>query len=83
MDLRDAIAIPTTLVFLIAGFYGVVVLRLRGIRRRARGAGLRSPGRWQHLSRRQKTMRRIAGVALGVVLAVALQVLVRGLMEGF
>lgn len=73
MDVRDAIALPATLVFVALGFYGIVRSRLRMWRRRAAERGRATGGEWQQLSARSKLLRRCAGIAVGIVLAVMLQ----------
>lgn len=81
MDVRDAIAIPATLAFVGAGFYWIVAQRLRAWRSHARAqTGPTKPSRWQQLSPRQKMLRRLGGVALGVGVAVLLQVICRGII---
>ncbi len=76
MDLRDAIALPATLVFIAGGFYWIVADRLRSIRARAR-LEIRParPSRWQQLSPAQRTLRRALGIFLGIGVAVVLQVI--------
>lgn len=82
MDARDVIAIPATLAFIIAGFYWIVAQRLRGWRAyaKARPAPAK-PSKWQRLSPKQKMWRRIGGVALGVGVAVVLQVIGREIID--
>jgi len=81
MDARDVIAIPTTLAFIGAGFYWIVAQRLRAWRAYAMAQmGPMKPSRWQQLSPRQKMLRRIAGIALGIIVAMALQVIGRGII---
>jgi hypothetical protein len=76
MDARDVIAIPATLGFIGAGFYWIVAQRLRGWRAYARAQpGPPKPSKWQRLSPKQKMLRRVAGIALGVGVAVVLQVI--------
>jgi hypothetical protein len=77
MDVRDAIALPATLAFVAVGFYGIVASRLRMWRRRAAERGRT----WQQLSARSKLLRRCAGIAVGIVLAVMLQAIGRLIMD--
>lgn len=82
MDARDAIAIPATFAFVIGGFYWIVAQRLRFHRRRARESrDAARPSAWQRLSPREKLLRRLMGVALGIVLAVLLQAVAREVLD--
>jgi hypothetical protein len=81
MDVRDAIALPATVAFVVLGFYGIVASRLRMWRSRA-AAGVRAKGGgWQQLSVRSKLLRRCAGIAAGIVLAILLQAIGRLIMD--
>ena len=82
MDLRDAIAVPATLAFVALGFYGVVALRLRGIRRRASDGGERAT-RWRQLSPRSRLLRRTGGIILGIGAALILQVVIQRVVHSF
>ena len=81
MDVRDAIALPATLAFVALGFYGIVASRLRMWRRRAAERGRAKSGGWQQLSARSKLLRRCAGIAVGIALAVMLQAIGRLIMD--
>jgi hypothetical protein len=76
MDARDVIAIPATLAFIGGGFYWIVAQRLRAWRAYARAQpGPAKPSKWQQLSHKQRMLRRIGGVALGIGVALVLQVI--------
>ena len=81
MDVRDAIAMPLTIAFVGLGFYGIVMARLRMWRRRAKERGRPGNGTWAQLSPRAKLLRRCAGIATGIVLAVLLQAIGRVIMD--
>lgn len=82
MDARNVIAIPATLAFVGAGFYWIVAQRLRGWRAYAKAQPRPAkPSKWQRLSPKQKMLRRIGGVALGVGVAVVLQVIGREIID--
>jgi hypothetical protein len=82
MDTRDAIALPATLAFIGAGFYWIVAQRLRAWRAYAKAQpGPTKPSKWQQLSPRQRMLRRVGGVALGVAVAVVLQVIGREIID--
>jgi hypothetical protein len=81
MDVRDAIALLATVAFMALGFYGIVASRLRMWRRRAADRGRTKGNTWQQLSARSRLLRRCAGIALGIVLAVMLQAIGRIIMD--
>ena len=82
MDLRDAIALPATFAFIVAGFYWIVAHRLRFHRRRAREMQDQArPSSWQRLTPREKLVRRMLGVALGIAAAMLLQVVAREVLD--
>jgi hypothetical protein len=82
MGLRDIVALPATLLFVVGGFYWIIVQRLRGIRARIKVEGpSRTSSRWQRLSPRDKMLRRIAGIVLGIVVAVVLQAIWREILD--
>jgi hypothetical protein len=82
MDLRDAIALPATLAFIVGGFCWVVAERMRSIRARTRSQIRPATlSRWQQLSPAQKTLRRALGIVLGIAVAVLLQVIGRVIID--
>jgi hypothetical protein len=82
MDVRNVIALPATLLFVVCGFYWVVAQRLRGMRARIAIEGSsRIANRWQRLTPREKMMRRSLGILLGVVAAIVLQVIGREIID--
>lgn len=83
MDLRDAIAIPATFAFVGLGFLGIVRHRLNWWRRQATTGRDRVRGNtWRQLSPRAKMLRRVAGICLGVGAALAVQAVVRVIIDG-
>ena len=82
MGMRDAIALPATLLFIAGGFYWIIVQRLRGIRARIVVEGpSETATRWQRLSPRERMLRRALGIVLGIAVAIMVQVVGREILN--
>lgn len=82
MDVRDIIALTVTVAFTVGGFYWIVAQRLRFHRRQAmESRDDARPSAWQRLSPRQKFLRRLMGVALGIAVALLIRVVAVGLID--
>src|SRR5579871_3659173 len=84
MDTRDVIAIPSTFIFVVFGFYLIVMQRLQAWRRRAREEGPRTtPSKWGRLSPAARLRRRVFGIILGTVVAMLLIVVAEHIINAF